>query len=106
MHTGLLLVTDVIFGSALTVKVVVIWQPVAKAKVIMLLPTLNPLMAPTLLTGMVACPLLLLQVPVPTSSASVKVVVPDRQTAGVPDMLAGKGFTVTVTAAEAPQPVV
>lgn len=100
------MVADVIFGSAFTVKVVVVWQPVANAKVIMLLPALKPLMPPVLLTGMVACPLLLLQVPVPTSSASVKVVVPDRQTAGVPDIAAGKGFTVTITAPDDPQPVV
>lgn len=87
------------------VNTVVIRHPVVLSVNVMVVgPVCIPVTVPDREPTVPLAKLLLLHVPV--GSVSVSVMLDPTHTAGEPLIVGGKGFTVTVTAAEAPQPVV
>ena len=105
-QTGLLFVINVMLGRAFAVMLVVILHPVTlSSKVIIVAPASTPVTTPVF-TSIEALPgLLLLHVPGLTS-ASLSVIVEPTHTLDAPLIAGGKAFTVMVTGADDPQPVV
>lgn len=79
-------------GCGSTVMLFVVVQPVGRAKVMVVVPSVTPVMSPVVLLALAMALLALLHVPLP---ALVKVVVAFTHTVDAPEIALGSGFTVT-----------